>query len=437
MAWVRFRSGSFQVNFRFQGKERNFTLGPVSQAEADAKAAHVDYLLMRLKQGLVELPSGVDIVSFVEQDGKAVPAAKAANRRASETLGTLRDRYLATHEGAQEEKTLYTTRIHFKHVVATLGEGSPLSDLTHASLQQHISRRASGKLSPATIKKEIATLRAAWNWGRRNEMVEAEWPGRGLVYRKTSEKPPFQSREEIERQLKSSGLTAAQKKELWDALYLQRGEVDELLEIVRAAAAHPWIYPMVCTAAHTGARRSELIRMRVADVDFVGEVITVREKKRVRGQLTTRRVPLTKALAGVLAEYLKGHPGGQFLFCHFGEVERSKKRSRTTGHQDQKVRPSGLKGRLSTVRERETPPLSQLTPKETHDHLKRSLADSTWSVVKGWHSFRHAFIGICASSGIDQRFIDEWVGHQTEEQRRRYRHLAPSVQRAALDSAFG
>ena len=201
MAWVRFRSGSFQVNFRFQGKERNFTLGSVSQAEADAKAAHVDYLLMRLKQGLVELPAGVDIVSFVEQDGKVVPAAKASSRRASETVGTLRDRYLATHEGAQEEKTLYTTRIHFKHVVTTLGEGFPLSDLTHASLQQHINRRASGKLAPATIKKEIATLRAAWNWGRRNELVEAEWPGRGLVYRKTSEKPPFRTCEEIERQI--------------------------------------------------------------------------------------------------------------------------------------------------------------------------------------------------------------------------------------------
>src|SRR3954453_22487651 len=69
MAWVRFRSGSFQVNFRFQGKERNFTLGPVPQAEADAKAANVDYLLLRLKQGLVELPAGVDVVSFVEQAG--------------------------------------------------------------------------------------------------------------------------------------------------------------------------------------------------------------------------------------------------------------------------------------------------------------------------------------------------------------------------------
>jgi hypothetical protein len=27
------------------------------------------------------------------------------------------------------------------------------------------------------------------------------------------------------------------------------------------------------------------------------------------------------------------HPGGNALFCHAGHVERSRKRSRTTGHQ--------------------------------------------------------------------------------------------------------
>ena len=201
MAWVRFRSGSFQVNFRFQGKERNFTLGPVSQAEADAKAAHVDYLLMRLKQGLVELPAGVDIVSFVEQDGKAAPAAKASSRRASETVGTLRDRYLATHAGAQEEKTLYTTRIHFKHVVATLGEGFPLSDLTHASLQQHINRRASGGLRHGDHQEGNRHAPGSLELGPEERAGRGRVAGRGLVYRKTSEKPPFQTRDEIERQI--------------------------------------------------------------------------------------------------------------------------------------------------------------------------------------------------------------------------------------------
>jgi hypothetical protein len=44
---------------------------------------------------------------------------------------------------------------------------------------------------------------------------------------------------------------------------------------------------------------------------------------------------------------------------------------------------------------------------------------------------------LCASQGTDQRLIDEWVGHQTEEQRKRYRHLLPSTQRAAIQLVFG
>ncbi len=70
MAWTQERAGSFRILFRFQGKQYAFTLGRVPQAEAEAKAAHVNYLLMRLKQRLVELPPGADVVSFVEQDGK-------------------------------------------------------------------------------------------------------------------------------------------------------------------------------------------------------------------------------------------------------------------------------------------------------------------------------------------------------------------------------
>ena len=100
-----------------------------------------------------------------------------------------------------------------------------------------------------------------------------------------------------------------------------------------APACDAWIYPMVFTAAHTGARRSELIRMRVADVDFASGTLLVREKKRSKGRRTTRRVPLSAELAAVLKEWLAAHPGGPQLFCHAGEVGRSKKRSRTTGHQ--------------------------------------------------------------------------------------------------------
>jgi hypothetical protein len=90
---------------------------------------------------VIELPPGVDVLSFVEHDGKAPLAVKASIRRETSTLGALRDRYLAAHEGAQEKNTLQTTEIHFRHIVTTLGEIFPLSDLSHASLQSHIDRR--------------------------------------------------------------------------------------------------------------------------------------------------------------------------------------------------------------------------------------------------------------------------------------------------------
>jgi integrase len=57
--------------------------------------------------------------------------------------------------------------------------------------------------------------------------------------------------------------------------------------------------------------------------------------------------------------------------------------------------------------------------------------------VRGWHVLRHSFVSACAADGVDQRMIDEWVGHTTEGMRRQYRHLCPSIQRTVLASVFG
>jgi integrase len=260
------------------------------------------------------------------------------------------------------------------------------------------------------------------------KLVAGAFPSKGLTYPKGDEPPPFTTREEIER------LPADDRD--WDALYLTIPEIDELLALVRDRDAHAWSHPMVTTAAYTGARRSELLRMRVTDVDFAGGPVIVRERKRSKGKRSTWRVPLTAPLAAVLRAWLAAHPGGTHLCCQPEEVARSKKRSRTTGHQNGDGRATTAKGRLATVRDRERPGILPLTAGEAHDHPQRTLAGSRWEVVKGWHVCRHSFISACASRGIDQRHIDEWVGHTTEEMRRRYRHLYPSVQRKALGSEF-
>jgi integrase len=444
MAGLQERNGSYRYSFRYHGKHHFVTLGKVSAEEAKTKSAQVDYLLLRLKQRLIHLPPGVGVVEFIRHDGKpAIPHVGNEIVAKELILSAFCDRYLKTHRNSLEVRTIEGIELHFKHLLGALGERFPIRELKLVDLQGYVDLRATAKgtggrrLSAATIRKEVVSLRTAWNWGTRMELVAGRFPNTGLRYPKTEEKPPFQTREEILRQIDWGGLKPHQKTELWHALYLQKPEIEEALEVVRIKAGHPWIYAIACTAAHTGARRSELIRMRVTDIDFGGRTITVREKKRVRGQHTTRRVPLTDFLAGVLRDYLKVHPGGQALFCHGHEVARSKKRSRTTGHQSSGSRETTLKARLASISDRVTSELVPLTEDEAHDHLKRTLKGSKWEIIKGYHPFRHSFISACASKGVDQRMIQEWCGHMTAAMQKRYAHLYPSAQADALKSVFG
>jgi integrase len=200
-----------------------------------------------------------------------------------------------------------------------------------------------------------------------------------------------------------------EKEELWDCLYLTMPEIAEMLSDVKRLSAFPFLHPMISFAAYTGARRSEIIRSQLADIDFEQKVITIREKKRVKGKFSTRRVPLAEPLEDVLREWLEIHPGGSATFCHSGNIERS--------------------------RTKRAEPVA-LTRNEAAHHFKQTLSGSKWKVVRGWHCLRHSFISNAASKGIDQRMIDEWVGHTTEAMRRRYRHLFPSSQQDAMKMLF-
>ena len=96
MAWIECRKGSWRVLFRYAGKKHTFLVGEVKEREAQVVCAKADYWLMRLKQKLVHLPAGCDIVTFVEHDGKPPEhAATVAVERNELTLGGLRQAYFA------------------------------------------------------------------------------------------------------------------------------------------------------------------------------------------------------------------------------------------------------------------------------------------------------------------------------------------------------
>ena len=418
MAAAEKRGKWFWIDFRFGGKRYRETLKTDDPEVAESVVGGVNRTLMLLEQEALQIPEDADIASFVMSGGRAVkPAERDHVADEPTTLEKLRDRYVETMSiGAIEKNTLDTVKMHLRHISGTLGVKFPLQSLTMNHLQEHVNQRAKKKgmrgrkLSSATMRKEIASFRAVWNWGNQAGLVKTSFPNKGLKFPKLEEKPPFQTWDEIERRISLGGLANGQVAELWECLYLRKTEIDDLLTYVKEHGTLPWVYPLVCAAAHTGARRSELVRIEIADVDFERNTILIRENKRSREKRTTRRVTVTPFLKQVLLDWLKIHPGGPWLFAQSAKVVRSKnKRSSAT----------------------------QLTRNECHDHFKRSLTSGKWKILRGLHLLRHSYISCLAAAGVDQRIIDDLVGHKTEEQRRRYRHLAPNVTQEAVSRVFG
>ncbi|MGF1583663.1 MAG: tyrosine-type recombinase/integrase [Gemmataceae bacterium] len=287
MASLQLRGKTWRCLFMYKKKLHAFTIGKVDEIEARAISAKVDYLLMRLKQKLLDLPDGCDIVSFVQHDGKLPPKDGIPKPpEKAVTISSLLSMYLRTHEnGTLEERTLADTKSHFKHWYATLGKDFEIQNLTMPDVQQHVNRRTGHPdlVSSKTAKKEVVSLRTVWNWGVRFHLLEGAFPNRGLRYPKVERKPPFMTWTEIERQIQAGG----DPKALWDCLFLTTAEISELLAFVKAKATQPWTYPLFCFAAYTGARRSEMLLAEVADVDFDGHAVQIREKKRVRLEFCT------------------------------------------------------------------------------------------------------------------------------------------------------
>jgi len=65
MASLQKKGESWYCQFLYHGKRHTFTIGKVEPDEAEAKANQADYLLMRIRQGLLTVPPGADIVLFL------------------------------------------------------------------------------------------------------------------------------------------------------------------------------------------------------------------------------------------------------------------------------------------------------------------------------------------------------------------------------------
>src|SRR6516162_9390108 len=113
MASLQRKGNSWYCQFIYHGKRHTLTIGPVSDTEASAKSQQVGYLLLRLKQGLIQLPPGIGIVEFMQRDGKWRPETSVTSNGPTElSLVNLRDQYLATNRSSQEPRSIEGIELH-------------------------------------------------------------------------------------------------------------------------------------------------------------------------------------------------------------------------------------------------------------------------------------------------------------------------------------
>ena len=412
MASLETRNGRFRIVFRLEGQKFSRTLGTKDPSVANVQLAQLEHKIKKYEVGTLAIPSGCDPAEYL-LNGSARKSAVPVKKAYISSV-TIKQAWLIFKEslpaGSLEDSTLGGMKTHVDHLARLIGKTIKLSDIDKPCLQQYIDDRSqeAGRygrnVSVQTIKKELRTFSTIWNWMKEEKLVSHAFPSRKLRYPKAAEKPPFQTWLQIESRIKRGSLTEHQIKELWDCLFLDVNQVKEALRHAKKHARQPVIYPMICFAAYTGARRSEILRSQIDDLDFATSMITIREKKRVRGKLSTRRVPMQANLRKVLRNWFShSHPGTNYTFAG------------------------------PRVGQSETGPI---TKDQASNFFEFTFAKSKWEILSGWHLFRHSFCSNCAAAGVEQRIINDWVGHQTEEMVRRYRHLFPNTQREAIKLVF-
>ena len=418
MASLEKRGRSFRIVFRYGGIKYNRALGTKNEKAAQATLARLEDNLHRLELGTLAPPEGADLAGFLTADGRVKETRSSAVAAGPQeslalTLAALfADFWAKLPVGSLEQSTITGMKIHQRQLEKHFRKDFLISSLTLTNLQDYVERRSRDvglygrNVTAVTIKKAVVTLRTVWNWGRHHGCIDKPFPSKGLKFPKGTEKPPFMTFAEVERRVRKA--KPAQAAELWECAFLSLVEIDELLRMVKERAMHPSVYAMFVFAAHTGARRAEMIRSTLSDLDLENNLVTIHERKKSHDMRTTRRVPMSPLLREVLQSLLRVHPELESTFWH--ELPSLR------GHH--RVLPQPLDADTA------------------HYYFKHTLADSKWERLRGWHVFRHSFCSNAAAAGIDQRIINDWVGHQTEEMVRRYRHLLPNQRQAAINLLF-
>lgn len=296
------------------------------------------------------------------------------------TMADLIDLYMGRYEGRDVSRVHRSAwwRRQIGHI--------PLQDLTedhvHATLEalaesksryfagrdadgQRIFKARASKVSPATVNRHAAALAAIISWAIKRRVAPV-----GYVH-------PCRT---IERRTENNEKTR----------FLSDDERQRLLTSCRAAR-WPRLYVLVLAALTTGARRSELMGLRWADVDLERAEARIAVTKNG----TPRVLPLVPAVVAELQRFKAGPKA-----CVFASPRDP-------------ARPFAFEGQF------------------TQAVKDAKLKDFTF------HCLRHTFASMLAMNGCSLLEIADACGHRQLQVTKRYAHLATSHKAAMVARVMG
>jgi integrase len=405
MANLSKKNGVYLARFRFEGKEYKRSLKTADRKAAEGAMHRVEDALHRLTIRVISVPEGVDPGDFIVSGGTLTTPTPTLPAPRVPTVKEAVDEY-TNNLGHLAPSNRNTVRGHLRTLLKKLGARaeSSLAKVQLRDLEDVLQARLRER-SPTTVSKERLTMTQFFDWAVAANYLPASPAAHLSRVKAAGDLPAFRTYQDIEAIVARGGLSPREVLRVWDCLFLSPGEISDLLALVRERSIYDVTLILHAIPAYTGMRRGEVLRLRWSDIEFDQDAVIARSLKQSRQAIeTTRRIDLHPELKKVLLDWQERRRVGQFVVCDPGHHET-------------------------------------LTSREASGRFYYPLRGTRWCLNNkkdwfkvGFHTYRHSFASNLAAAGVDQRVIDEFMGHQTEAMRKRYRHLFPKNRRSAIES---
>jgi integrase len=372
------------------GRGHIVTLGrvgvmPVTEARAAAEALQSE-VSRRTVERLSKDPK-LTARSARAQERQALRSMRGTRRR---TWKAFVDEYerLATGDMKSARETLRRLRTVFG---GWFGDETRLDAISTFEIERWRASRRKDKVRPATINRDLDSLRAALNWAVSVGLLGSN-PAAKIKRVKADHTAPVRYLTDAEETRLRAALVARDDRRKADRASANRWRRERGYdELPPYGHFTDYLHPFTILALNSGARRGELFNLKWADVDLdARHVMTLRGGGTKNGQ--TREIPLNAEAVKVLSAWRP-----------------------TTADRADYVFPGDDGGRMVSL-------------KTAWLALVRRAKVPTFR----FHDCRHCFASRLVQAGVDLAVVRELLGHSTFQVTLRYASFQPQHRAAAV-----